>query len=119
MAPRRQLSTRARLDLFLAHKGRCASCTLPIPPGKGWDIDHIIPLAIGGPDTTDNMQILCRPCHGVKTTKRDVPAIAKVERMRAKHLGAVRSRRSMEGGRHHNFKKTLSGSVVLRSGKVS
>ena len=114
MAYRRQLSTRARLNLFLAHKGRCASCTLPIPPGKGWDIDHIIPLALGGSDTTDNMQILCRPCHGTKTIKRDVPAIAKVERIRAKHLGAARSRRAMEGGRKSFYKKAIGGRVVSR-----
>ena len=114
MAYRRQLSTRARLNLFLAHKGRCASCTLPIPPGKGWDIDHIIPLALGGSDTTDNMQILCRPCHGTKTTKRDVPVIAKVERIRAKHLGAASSRRAMEGGRKSFYKKAIGGRVVSR-----
>ena len=114
MAYRRQLSTKARLNLFLSYKGRCASCTLPIPPGKGWDIDHIIPLALGGSDTTDNMQILCRPCHGTKTTKRDVPVIAKVERIRAKHLGAARSRRAMAGGKNSNFKRTFDGQTLRR-----
>ena len=114
MAPRRQLSTRARLDLFLAHKGRCASCTLPIPPGKGWDIDHIIPLALGGSDTTDNMQILCRPCHGAKTTKQDVPIIAKIERIRARHTGAHRTKRPMPCGRRSLFKKKISGQIVRR-----
>lgn len=31
------------------------------------EIDHIIPLAIGGDDTDDNKQALCPPCHAAKT----------------------------------------------------
>jgi 5-methylcytosine-specific restriction protein A len=114
MTYRRQLSTRARLDFFLAHKGRCASCTMPIPPGKGWDIDHIIPLALGGSDTTENMQILCKPCHGTKTARRDVPAIAKAERARAHHLGARRASQPLPCGRASKYKRTMTGRIILR-----
>ena len=115
MPPRRSLSTRARLDLFLQAKGRCASCTLPIAPGKGWDIDHIIPLALGGSDTPDNLQILCRICHSTKTAKHDVPAIAKTERIRARHLGAKVARRPMPFGRASPFKKTIYGIILKRN----
>lgn len=114
MTYRRQLSTRARLDFFLAQKGRCASCTMPIPPGKGWDIDHIIPLALGGSDTTENMQILCRPCHGTKTAKRDVPAITKAERATARHLGARRTSQPLPCGRASKYKRTMTGRTVFR-----
>lgn len=31
--------------------------------GSGWDIDHIIPLAKGGPDEPENLQLICRPCN--------------------------------------------------------
>jgi len=30
-------------------------------------VDHIIELAIGGTNTLDNLQPLCRPCHTAKT----------------------------------------------------
>ena len=114
MPPRRSLSTRARLDLFLQAQGRCAACTLPIAPGKGWDIDHIIPLALGGSDTPDNLQILCRSCHSTKTVKQDLPTIAKTERIRAKHTGSHRRRRPLPFGRKSNFKKKISGQIIAR-----
>jgi hypothetical protein len=30
-------------------------------------VDHIIELAIGGTNTLDNLQPLCKPCHTAKT----------------------------------------------------
>lgn len=45
-----------------------------LPPGcahcgatEGLRLDHIIPAAEGGPDTIDNAQRLCPPCHRAKT----------------------------------------------------
>ena len=40
---------------------------MPIPPGKGWDIDHVIPLARGGQHTIDNVKVACAHCN---TSKR-------------------------------------------------
>jgi 5-methylcytosine-specific restriction protein A len=34
-------------------------------------VDHIVPLAIGGTDTDDNVQSLCDPCHERKTALED------------------------------------------------
>ncbi|MFH8789859.1 HNH endonuclease [Streptomyces roseoverticillatus] len=31
------------------------------------NVDHVRPLAMGGEDTDGNVQVLCRPCHGLKT----------------------------------------------------
>lgn len=33
------------------------------------EIDHIIPLKDGGPDTDENCRGLCKPCHDAKTAK--------------------------------------------------
>jgi hypothetical protein len=113
-ARRRSLSTRERLNLFLAAQGRCQRCGWTLAPGTRWDIDHVIPLALGGRDQADNMQILCSPCHGGKTHRIDVPAIAKTARIRARHLGARTSRRPMPGGRRSRWKKTIDGRVLER-----
>ena len=32
-------------------------------------VDHIIELAIGGTNTLDNLQPLCKPCHTAKTVR--------------------------------------------------
>lgn len=32
-----------------------------------WDIDHIVPLAEGGPNDSTNLRTLCRPCHKGET----------------------------------------------------
>jgi 5-methylcytosine-specific restriction protein A len=90
-ARRRSLSTRERLDLFLAARGQCQHCGWALTPGKRWEVDHVIPLALGGRDQVDNMQVLCAPCHGGKTHRQDVPVIAKTARIRARHLGARRT----------------------------
>ncbi len=42
--------------------GRCVAC------GASFDLqyDHVIPLALGGADTVENLQILCAPCNREK-----------------------------------------------------
>ncbi|MEU4955466.1 HNH endonuclease [Streptomyces lavendulae] len=31
------------------------------------DVDHMVPLALGGEDVASNVQPLCKACHKVKT----------------------------------------------------
>lgn len=33
------------------------------------EVDHIVPLWQGGPDTDDNLQCLCIDCHAAKTAR--------------------------------------------------
>jgi len=35
------------------------------------EVDHVIPRSRGGDDADDNLQGLCRPCHGTKSASRD------------------------------------------------
>jgi 5-methylcytosine-specific restriction protein A len=112
---RRSLSTRERLDLFLSAQGRCQRCGWALTPGTRWEVDHVIPLALGGRNAADNMQVLCSPCHGGKTHRHDVPAIAKTARVRARHLGARQTRRPLPGGRQSRWKKKFDGTVVART----
>ena len=108
-------STSFRLNLFLKRKGTCASCSQKIDAGKAWDIDHILPLALGGMNEPNNLQILCKPCHQSKTSQSDIPRIAKTKRLKARHLGAKSpSTRPIPGSRRSPWKRKLDGSVVQR-----
>ena len=115
---RHVFSTSFRLNLFLKRKGTCASCYQKIDAGKAWDIDHILPLALGGTNDSENLQVLCRPCHRIKTSKADIPRIAKTKRLKARHLGARSpSTRPIPGSRRSLWKRKLDGSVVRRTTK--
>ena len=108
-------STSFRLNLFLMRKGLCAACSQKIDAGKAWDIDHILPLALGGTNEPNNLQILCRSCHRTKTTHYDVPRIAKTKRLKAQHLGArAPSTRPIPGSRRSPWKRKMDGRVVRR-----
>lgn len=62
-----------RMSLNDANAGYCAVC---ITIGnhywflaKDLEVDHIAPLADGGLDTDDNVQVLCNTCHDEKTAQ--------------------------------------------------
>ena len=50
-----------------SQRGRCASCKTGIR--DGYHMDHIMPLARGGPSTLENLQLLCAPCNWSKNAK--------------------------------------------------
>ena len=115
MTKRKRLTTRQRLAIFEASGGRCASCSRKLGPADKWDIDHIIPLALGGADEPENMQVLCDWCHGKKTAQEDAPRIAKARRQAARHLGIrKRNSRPIPGSKRTRWKKRLDGTVVPR-----
>jgi hypothetical protein len=58
---------RVRRRIFDKHEGRCAICTRDLR-STDWDLDHLIPLAIGGRHAESNLRPLCAdPCHSNKT----------------------------------------------------
>jgi 5-methylcytosine-specific restriction protein A len=90
MTARRPLSPMRKLRLFEDAGGICHICDLKIS-GK-WDVEHKIPLALGGLDDETNMAPAHRACHAPKTAE-DVANIARAKRRKAKHLG-IRKRSS-------------------------
>lgn len=87
MRQRREFPPKVMVDAFERAKGRCEKCSARLVPGK-FQYDHRIPDAMGGEPTLENCVVLCSACHSIKTTTKDIPAIAKVKRIRRKHIGA-------------------------------
>lgn len=77
---------RVRLRVFERFGGRCALTGVKIMPGDKWDVDHRVPLIMGGRNAEDNLQPVLKDAHKAKT-RADVGAKAKADRVRKKHLG--------------------------------
>lgn len=54
-------------SLFNLQRGKCACCGLPL--GKDYHLDHVVPLALGGSNTDDNIQLLRKRCNHQKGAK--------------------------------------------------
>lgn len=114
---RRSLSKSQRLDVLHAAGGLCHICgqTINLARGDKMEIEHVIPIALGGLDDAINTRPAHRACHAQKT-KSDVKTIAKAKRVKAKHTGQFRPpRHIVPGSKASAFKKTLSGAVILRA----
>ncbi len=62
LARREPLPREVRLAVWRRDRGRCREC------GSGFDLqyDHVIPLALGGASSVDNLQLLCGDCNRAK-----------------------------------------------------
>jgi len=57
-------------DLLKRQRGRRVWCGLHFTERDGWEIDHVIPEALGGTRGRDNQQLLHRHCHVQKSAER-------------------------------------------------
>jgi hypothetical protein len=62
LARREPLPREVKLAVWRRDRGRCREC------GDGFDLqyDHVIPLALGGASSVDNLQLLCGDCNRAK-----------------------------------------------------
>lgn len=56
--------------LFKLQKGKCACCGQPL--GDNAQLDHIMPIALGGSNTDDNIQLLRSFCNNQKHARHPV-----------------------------------------------
>lgn len=66
---------RLRQQIDANGQAQCAHCiranNVTFHPAAGIEVDHIIPLAVGGHDTTGNVQALCIKHHRRKTASEN------------------------------------------------
>lgn len=111
MTSRRKVSRTERVAIYHAAGGRCHLCSEKIGLAERWDVEHVIPLEMGGDEAkgSTNLQPAHVACHRTKTSV-DSWQIAKAKRREANHIGArPKSRLS-----HPTLKRTVSGKVVPR-----
>ena len=117
---RRAMTSARRQRILEAHEGLCGYCQEPIDGAD--EIDHALPLALGGADDDGgNTYPMHVDCHRIKTFGRrrsreggDVRRIAKVRRIRMSRADRrPRPRRSLT---HPHLVRSPDGSVYLRDG---
>ena len=75
---KRELTTRPRGRAGAANRGRrltahplCQDCLADGGVERAaTEIDHIIPLSLGGSDEDENVRCLCKPCHARRTKEQ-------------------------------------------------
>jgi len=117
MTRRRNISASEAAHIFSANAGLCHCCGYKIDGGReAWDVDHVIPLELGGDETkgSDNLKPAHTKCHKAKT-KTDIGHIAKGKRQTQRTLGIKRQpRQIVPGSKASIWKKKLDGTVVKR-----
>jgi 5-methylcytosine-specific restriction endonuclease McrA len=95
--PRRKAFTRpVKAAVLQRSNGMCEAlgCT-----NVGRDFDHIKPVAIGGDNSLDNCQLLCRPCNAAKGVTEAQDA-AKADRQGGRSGQYARRIRAKAEGRY-------------------
>jgi 5-methylcytosine-specific restriction protein A len=102
---------RVKLRIFERCNGICKACTLAIRGKLLPAYDHITALVNGGEHRESNLQLLCVPCHAVKT-RQDVAEKAQTYSKRLKAVGIKPARKHRWG--IPGMKKKITGEVVPR-----
>lgn len=89
--PDQAIPKRVKLRVWERCGGRCARTGRKLQVGEPYDFDHILALANGGEHREGNLQIISREAHREKT-REDVKTKAKVDRIRARHLGLSKTK---------------------------
>jgi 5-methylcytosine-specific restriction enzyme A len=85
------IPARVKIRIFDLSKGCCSVCTLQVAGKLRPAYDHVIAIVNGGANRENNLQLLCSPCHLLKT-RGDVAEKSITARKRAKHLGIKKPR---------------------------
>lgn len=84
---RREFSKQVKREATRRADKKCEGENCGALFGVKFHFDHDIADGLGGEPTLENCKVLCHQCHKEKTTKHDIPLIAKVKRISDKHNG--------------------------------
>lgn len=111
--PRRNMTAKRRLKIFLAHNSVCCLCKQPIDGTRSrWIVEHLTPLADGGEDVDEN----CAPAHETcakPKTKKEAGDRSRMRKSAEARFGA-KERKGFATNRIGKWKKKMDGSVVRR-----
>lgn len=109
MTARRTWTAKRRLAVFERDGGVCHICAQKILVGEAWDLEHRVPLALGGDDDEGNVHPAHVTCHKGKSAQ-DAANLAKANRVRAKHKGAKpQPRHRLPGSKGSGWKAKIGG----------
>lgn len=94
----RYVSTEVRDRLVAAANGKCVSCG----SSENLEIDHILPISMGGAGAVANLQVLCRSCN---RRKRTGVSVASAEHSATTDSLSAQSERSPETEREREREK--------------
>jgi 5-methylcytosine-specific restriction protein A len=95
MGDRQNFSQKTKLEAWRRSGGHCASCGKKIRTGDGPEYDHRITCFNGGTNDISNCDVLCKPCHAMKTGDEDAPKHAKTRRYEKRAAKAERPKKKM------------------------
>lgn len=90
---RREFPKPVKRDALRRSGGKCENESCGALFGHKFHFDHDIADGLGGEPTLENCKVLCHACHKEKTTKHDVPLIAKTKRIQDRHNGIKPARK--------------------------
>jgi 5-methylcytosine-specific restriction enzyme A len=119
---RREFPKIVKRDAFMRANGCCEGtkpdgerCQSVLTLGK-YHYDHDIADGLGGEPVLENCVVLCIACHKEKTTKRDIPAIAKTKRIQDDRMGIRKPSRLKSAPFHKSApQRTASRPLVRRA----
>jgi 5-methylcytosine-specific restriction endonuclease McrA len=76
---RKEFTAKIKVLAFERSGGRCEICQAKLFTGN-IEYDHVVPCALDGEAILTNCCCVCKNCHRSKSSKEDVPRIAKAHR---------------------------------------
>ena len=114
---RKPLTRKQYAALFLHQDGKCPRCSqrLEVKGGNEVEIidEHVRPLWNGGSNDLSNRQLWCKPCTKPKTAE-EATERGRSNRVRDKHIGAVKNRSSFKTNKDGPYRKRMNGQVERR-----
>ena len=94
--PRREFPARIKVEVIKrATRDGVTYCEKCGALAKRWQVDHQTPDGLTGKPVIENAMLICEPCYSVKNPQ-DTRDIARAKRREARHVGAVRPKKTIK-----------------------